>query len=278
MFDRRASLTASAVLAAALFLPGVIYAQGMAGHPSPAPAHVVARTAYARVASRGIPVNTSRARRTAAASSTAATTKGVNSAGGINGADSFGFAGSPLSLQDLLGITPTNGFNWQYVNAINQDLPIKALIDPVTQLQVAQAERLLRSTGGAFTGAYLLGGGYGYYVPPEGEQPPTEEQPPTQNPPSPPQVIVLEQAPLQHQTESEQSRASEEEQIPDQGQLTLVLRNGREIQAVAFSHAGDKIFYITPDGARLSIAASELDAAATERVNQEKGTPLQLNR
>jgi hypothetical protein len=193
-----------------------------------------------------------------------------------NAADSFGFAGSPLSLLDLLNITPTNGFNWQYVNAINQDLPVKALIDPVTRLEVAQAERLLRSSGGAFTGAYLLGGGYGYYVPPEEEQPAGEEQP-AQSQPSQPQVIVLQQAPAQHEAASEESQTSPEEQIPDQGQLTLVLRDGKEIQAVAFTHAGDKIFYITPEGARLTMATSELDGAATERINQEKGTPLQLN-
>lgn len=80
----------------------------------------------------------------------------------------FGFGGAPVSLQQLLNITPTNGFNWQYVNAINQDLPLKAIVDPVTRLEIAQAEHLLRIGGGQFTGAYILGGGgYGYYMPEE---------------------------------------------------------------------------------------------------------------
>jgi hypothetical protein len=279
MMDYRASLAPIAVLAsAALLAPSNARAQRTpAPTTAPAPAQAIGRTGYPRHApSNGIRVNTSRARtQRANADASASNTGGANS---LNAADSFGFAGGyPLSLQDLLGITPTNGFDWQFINAIDQDLPMKALIDPVTQLEVAQAERLFGSTGGAFSGAYLLGGGYGYYPPPETDQPPGEQQAPPPNQPSQPQIIVLQQAPAQQATEQESSEASAEEQIPDQGQLTLVLRNGREIQAVAFTHAGDKIFYITPDGSRLSIPTSELNADATIRINQEKGTPLELN-
>src|SRR5690348_9808361 len=52
--------------------------------------------------------------------------------------DQFGSGvgvGAPVDLQELLNITPTNGFNWQHVNAINQDLPLKAIVDPVTRLE-----------------------------------------------------------------------------------------------------------------------------------------------
>jgi hypothetical protein len=277
MRDYRASLTAIAALASlALFVPLNARAQRMPARTiAPAPAPAVGRSAYVRRApANGIHTTSSRAR--AARANTDGGAKGEN---GLNAADSFG-SGYPLSIQDLLNIYPTNGFDWQYVNAINQDLPIQALINPVTQLEVAQAERLLRSTGGGFGGAYLLGGGgYGSYAPPEteGAQGSGEQQAPAPGQSTQPQIIVLQQAPAQQATPEGSSAAAAEEQIPDQGQLILVLRNGKQIQAVAFTHAGDQIFYVTPDGARLSIPTSELDADATVRINQEKGTPLELN-
>jgi hypothetical protein len=274
MRDYRASRTAIAALASlAVFLPVNTSAQRMPARmitPAPAVSH---SGNVRRAPANGIRPTSSRTR-----SARANTDGGAKNGNGFNAADSFGF-GSPLSIQELLNIYPTNGFDWQYVNAINQDLPTQALINPVTQLQVAQAERLLRSTGGGSGGAYLLGGGYGYYAPPEtgGEQGSGEEQGPAPSQPAQPQVIVLQQAPAQQATQEESSAAPAEEQAPDQGQLILVLRNGKQIQAVAFTHAGDQIFYVTPDGARLSMPTSELDADATVRINQEKGTPLELN-
>ncbi len=74
-----------------------------------------------------------------------------------------------------------------------------------------------------------------------------------------------------------QSAADHEAQdpLPDEGEFTLVLTDGRWIQAVAFTHANDSIVYITAAGSRYSIAANELDSDSTLRVNQERGTPLQ---
>lgn len=198
---------------------------------------------------------------------------------GFNG----GFASAPLSLQDLLNITPNSGFNWEHVNAINSDLPEKALIDPVTQLEIAQAERLLRTTGGATFGggAYILGG-YPSYVPtgteteqanPESEQLQAEPQ---SAPNSQPQIIVLQQAPSQQSAASTTQAAPAEQQLPDRGELTLVLRSGEHVRALAFTHLNDKIVYIAPDGGRTTIEAADLDSAATVRINQEQGTPLQL--
>jgi len=63
--------------------------------------------------------------------------------------------------------------------------------------------------------------------------------------------------------------------LPDEGEFTLVLTDGRWIQAVAFTHANDSIVYITTAGSRFTIAANELDSDSTLRVNQERGTPLQ---
>jgi hypothetical protein len=63
--------------------------------------------------------------------------------------------------------------------------------------------------------------------------------------------------------------------LPDEGQFTLVLTDGRWIEAVAFTHSNNTIVYITAAGSRYTMAANELDSDSTLRVNQERGTPLQ---
>ena len=62
--------------------------------------------------------------------------------------------------------------------------------------------------------------------------------------------------------------------LPDVGQFTLVLRNGSQIQAVAFTRSNDRIIYITAEGNRRAIPISDLDSDATVRINEERGTPL----
>jgi|GEM_PF-2951691 len=72
-----------------------------------------------------------------------------------------------------------------------------------------------------------------------------------------------------------ESREDASASLPDEGQFTLVLNDGRWIEAVAFTHSNDTIVYITTAGSRYTIAANELDSDSTLRVNQERGTPLQ---
>lgn len=189
----------------------------------------------------------------------------------------LGFGDAPVDLQQLLNISPTNGFNWQYVNAINQDLPLKAIVDPVTRLEIAQAERLLRTGGGQFSGAYILGGGYGYYMPEDATEAAapasTEEAEDVDQEPArdtQPRVIVLQQKADASRQESAPPT------IPDQVPLMLVLHDGEKIQAIAFTVVDAKVVYITPDGVRKTIDAAQLDSAATVRLNQDNGTPLQL--
>jgi hypothetical protein len=155
----------------------------------------------------------------------------------------------------------------------NQDLGIKAAIDPATQWRLAVAERLLRDERHFRSGGfYLLDGGGAYVVPTEsveGSQPSQPQQP---------QVIVLQQAPAQPQPAAlpAPESAGALAPLPDEGEFTLVLHDGKQIQAVAFTRMKDRIVYISPDGGRRSIAPGELDPDATVRVNQERGTPLQL--
>ena len=166
------------------------------------------------------------------------------------------------------------------INGINyvatQDIGTEAAIDPATQWRLAIAERVARSTGGSFAGSgyYLLDGGGAYAYPYPAE--PSEAESPALQQQQQPQVIVVQQAPAQA-TQSSAAAQAPEPQLPDAGQFTLVLHNGTQIEAVAFTQMKDRIVYITRDGSRRSLALSDLDADATVRLNQERGTPLQLS-
>ncbi len=74
----------------------------------------------------------------------------------------------------------------------------------------------------------------------------------------------------------EPQEAEQQEPLPDVGTLTLVLRDGSRLDVVAFTMTQGNVIYITPEGRRLAISAEILDADATQRVNQERGTPMQL--
>jgi hypothetical protein len=63
--------------------------------------------------------------------------------------------------------------------------------------------------------------------------------------------------------------------LRDVGSFTLVMRDGTQVDALAFTRAQEKIIYITPDGGRRTVAVSDIDSDSTERVNEERGTPLQ---
>jgi hypothetical protein len=186
-----------------------------------------------------------------------------------NANDSLGFSGDPLSVQDLLNPFPGFGFNFEHLSALNQDLAIKALIDPATQARLAVAQRLLRASRFS-PGFFLLDGG-GSYVVPVGE----DQQPQAQQP----IIIVQQPAPQQavEQPSVESTPVEAAAPIPDEGEFTLVLRSGKQLQAAAFTRMSDKIVYITPDGGRRTVAVGDLDSDATQRLNQERGVPLQLS-
>ena len=96
-----------------------------------------------------------------------------------------------------------------------------------------------------------------------------------------PQIIVV-QAPAAANQQGAAPAPSAEPQaqqpaLPDVGQFTLVQRDGTKIEAIAFTRKSDSIVYITADGSRRTLAVADLDSAATQRVNQERGTPLNLS-
>jgi hypothetical protein len=184
--------------------------------------------------------------------------------------------GSPVSLQDLLNPIPPPGFDYQFLSVMNQDLAIKAVIDPATEWKLAIAERLMRNRsrfGGS--GFYLLDGGGAYAVPDDSAS--VDSTPPqqTDQPAQQPQAIVVQAAPPSQQT-AEQPAPDDSAPLPDVGQFTLVLQNGAQLQAVAFTRMNDRIVYITADGSRRTIAIADLNPDATVQVNEERGTPLQF--
>jgi hypothetical protein len=173
----------------------------------------------------------------------------------------------------LTNIYPGTSLGINGINTIltQSNLGVEAAIDPATQWNLALAERLIRSNVGSFPGGeyYLLSGGGAYPVPAEaaeGDQPAQQQQQP--------QVIVLQQAPAQQPSAplAQETVPS----LPDVGQFTLILRDGKQIQAIAFTRASGRVIYITSDGSRHTIALSDLDTDATVRLNQERGTPLEL--
>ena len=172
---------------------------------------------------------------------------------------------SPLSLQDLLNPAPGLGFSFVHLAAINRDLGIRALIDPATQLQLALAERLLRETP-ITPGVFPFFGGGG--------------ETPVIIPQQQPQVIILQQPVPAAESAPAPQPAVEPEvasaPLPDVGEFILVERDGSQIPAVAFTRQNDRIVYVTRQGIRRSMGVTELDPDATLRVNEERGTSLQL--
>lgn len=101
-----------------------------------------------------------------------------------------------------------------------------------------------------------------------------------------PQYIFVQQVP-DPRVPSRRNYASEPEAeadvaqppaIPlrDVGSFTLITRAGDMLDAVAFTRSDDRLVYITPDGARRTIAFIDVDAESTRRLNQERGTPIDL--
>jgi len=177
--------------------------------------------------------------------------------------------GIPISVQQLLDPFPAFGFDFSHLAAVDRDLDIRALIDPVTQLRLAQAERLLRETP-------ATPGLFPFFVP---DQPVVYVQ-------SPPPVVILQQAAAFQPapaaaTEQELVVADRRTPAPapvsDVGEFILVRRDGTQIHAVAFTRQIDRIIYITSDGLRHSLPLGDLDPDATIRVNEERGTSLQMS-
>ncbi len=72
------------------------------------------------------------------------------------------------------------------------------------------------------------------------------------------------------------TESQSEPQEPDLAPLVLVRRDGQVLKAVAFTIAGDRVTYVTPEGARRSFAVAELDEASTREKNDIEGATVAL--
>jgi len=189
-----------------------------------------------------------------------------------------------------------SGINPFYVNGVlnagpgstivgnNNLLGVKAFIDPVTQLELATYERLQRNLQSS--GIYLPllpayaavpvdeNQGADSYPPDQSQAAPPEAQAP------PPQVIIVQEAAPTAAADSEAPQAPQAEQQPplrDEGEFLLIFNDGHSENAAAFTRSGNQVVYVTPDGMRQTVPVSTIDLEATQRVNQERGTPLQLD-
>jgi hypothetical protein len=179
---------------------------------------------------------------------------------------------SGLNLQQALAPYPGYGFDFEYLNATNRDLAVKAAIDPSTELQLNELERPNCAETSDF--GYLILDDGDYLVPDETTQ---ESEQPSQPITQPQIIIVQEQSPPAQPTAQVSTPSQPAAPLLDEGQFELMLRSGALLQAVAFTRDRDKIIYITPQGARRMIALSDLDIAATIRINEEHGSPIQLS-
>jgi hypothetical protein len=137
-----------------------------------------------------------------------------------------------------------------------------------------------RDFGGNF-GTGILFGGFPYYSDFSDYQ--QEPQQPQQ-----PQVIVIQQpvpaAPSEQQIAPSRDTIPEAAQpapppapVRDIGEFILVRRDGRIVFASVFSVTGTQVQYVTPEGIRRVLPLSELDASATQEMNEARGTTLQFH-
>ena len=64
--------------------------------------------------------------------------------------------------------------------------------------------------------------------------------------------------------------------VRDVGEFVLVRKDGRILFASAFSITGSQLTYVTPEGIRRSLPMTELDADATQQMNEARGTTVQI--
>jgi len=109
---------------------------------------------------------------------------------------------------------------------------------------------------GYFDNGVDNGSGYGepnYDTEPQGPPPPAESY----APPSEPAVV-------------------HDNTLPDTSQLILVRKDGQILRPEAFTVSGDRLVYITKEGARMSFPAADLDKDTTRQMNAANGNNISI--
>jgi hypothetical protein len=132
----------------------------------------------------------------------------------------------------------------------------------------------------------ILFGGYPFYYDDLGYEQPEQQVVPQPQPQPQPQIIVIQQpVPAQQSADSGSdtgnlpasvSAPQADAPIRDVGDFILVRRDGRILFASVFSVDGTQLQYVTPEGIRRALALSDLDAGATQQMNEARGTTVQI--
>jgi hypothetical protein len=64
--------------------------------------------------------------------------------------------------------------------------------------------------------------------------------------------------------------------VPDTAALILVRKDGQIVTPSAFTISGDRLVYITAQGARLSFPVAELDRETTRQMNEANGNVVAI--
>jgi hypothetical protein len=165
---------------------------------------------------------------------------------------------------------PGLGFDFTHHAAVNRNLGVRALVDPITQHRLALARQIRRETPVTpITGPIVINSIQVNVLP------------------QPPVVIIQEPEPepvdrLENARYAE--RVAEAPQPPpvfyepeqDTSELVFIRRDGSLLFAVAFVTRGERLVYVTRDGQRRSLALADLDLDATRDINEARGASLQL--
>lgn len=183
---------------------------------------------------------------------------------------------APVTVETLLNGSfpvPGLGFDYAHFAAINQNLGVRALIDPSTQLQLGLARQILRETP-------VLPFAAPFFAPSSAvillQQP------------SPP-VIIIQQppAPVEVEEGARSVRRVEQETVAAQpttppepprelSEYVLVRRDGSVAFAVGVTTQAGRLVYVTRDGIRRSFPLADLDRDTTLRMNEERGISIRL--
>jgi hypothetical protein len=129
--------------------------------------------------------------------------------------------------------------------------------------------------------------GYPYYASntddSAGDSP--DQQAAQQGQPQPQVNVIQQQAPPQQDADSGSDTGnasgvaaeSDAQAIPDVSNFILVRRDGRILFASLFSVVGTELQYVTPEGIRRSMQMADLDAGATQQMNEARGTTVQFH-
>jgi hypothetical protein len=133
----------------------------------------------------------------------------------------------------------------------------------------------------------ILFGGYPYGYDDLGYDQPDQQTLQQAQPQLQPQIIVIQQpVPAQQSADSRSDVGALSSSEPDSqpampvrnvGDFILVRRDGRILFASIFSIVGAQLQYVTPEGIRHTLAISDLDADATQQMNEARGTTIQIH-